>query len=505
MLADRPWSLARRASEPARRAMQRDSGGGVKLAVVMPEILHITQSDFPLPGNDGPLWAGRGRSWSVTTGVAVCAGRGRFGAIIAPTFWRARNDDFALVSDPRIVPPQWAGASPWASPYHDPRRSLDQPRRFADRPLEAWDAGVLAAWWRTDALEVGVTTEPEWWGPGLRNALLLSSQSAGVPRAYVGTARPLNVAGALEFRAFLGQMSWSRFFRAELPADSARSLSGAIVTWRPRFEPRLQVGVARLVAAPTTGGAALLGHVLDVLRPVGTPNARPLSDGTVLSGPDQLFSAFAHWRLPDDGTELWLEWGRAEQPANLADILRAPQHSRAITIGLQHVRALPRPGWHARVAFEYTGTGQTGTYRERPSGSWYTSRAVLGGFTQRGQVLGAAMGSGSTGQWAALDVGAPRGSLGVFLQRVKWDDDTFYTIPRPNGNGLCKHDVSLAWGLRALAALPGLGQLETTVASQQRMNLYWQALGLCFANEELQVDARNVTIDLRWRPSFLRF
>ncbi|MCU0633452.1 MAG: capsule assembly Wzi family protein [Gemmatimonadaceae bacterium] len=504
LLADRTWALARRSSDSARTLMRRDTTAArVRVGIVAPELLVTSQHSFPLPDNDGPMWAGRGRTVSLTTGIAACGRGGRWGVIVAPTWWRSENRDVPRVTDPQVVPPFKPGASPFSSPYHFEPRSIDMPRRFGDDPVSRVEPGLLGAWIATERVEVGITTEPEWWGPGLRNALLLSTQAAGVPRAYVRSVAPLRLAGELDVQLFLGRLSWSDYFRDPAPADSSRSLSGAMLVWRPWFDRRLQLGAARLVGAPVAGNN-LLVHALDVVRDVGRPNAIGRTDSTALRGPDQLFSVFAHWQLPDDHTAAWLEWGRAEQPASPTDLLASPNHSRALTIGIQHVRPwTSRAGWSTRLAFEYTATNQTGTFRERPAGSWYTSRSLPGGFTHRGQVLGAFIGPGSVTQWGALDLATRRGSAGVFVQRIKWDDDSFYTIPRPLGNGLCKHDVTLAWGLRGVLRTLRFGEAEATVASQQRMNLYWQALGFCWANEELEVNARNVAVTFRWRPPVL--
>jgi hypothetical protein len=493
------WSLNRGATDAARSRMLADSSPQtVRVAAVLPEILATSQQSFPLPANDGPLWAGKGLSYSITGGLALCGAHAKWGAIIAPTYWYAENAPFELPDNPQFVPPIRQDYSPWASPYHYIPRSLDSPRRFGDNVLKRVDPGAIALWFRTPRFEAGFTTESEWWGPGLHNALLLSSQAAGAPRAYVRTSAPIKAAGELDLRYFIGGVSFSPFFFA-VPEDSTRSLSGVSAVWRPNFERGLTLGVARIVAAPRFGNN-WFKHLLDPVVPVGTPNALPYSDKTQYPGRDQLFSLFADWRLPDDGSEIWFEWGRAEIPNGLRDFIESPNHTQALTLGLQHVRPLRWNGWSARVGAEYTQTNQSSTFRERPTGSWYTSRAVQGGFTQKGQVLGAVVGPGSVTQRVGLDFLSPTRSIGIFAYRVKWDEDAFYTIPRPNGNGLCKHDVSLAVGARGSARTPA-GWFEATVTTQNRLNLYWQALGLCFDNEELQIDKRNLSIEFRFHPS----
>ena len=493
------WSLQRGAIDAARERMLQDSGAArLRIAVVLPELLITTQSAFPMPANDGPLWAGRGLSYSVTGGVALCGKSGRWGAVIAPTYWYAENADFPLPSDPQFVPPRKSEYSPWASTYHYLPRELDQPRRFGDRAIAKTDPGAIALWLRTPRVEVGYTTEAEWWGPGQQNALILSSQSAGVPRAYVHTVKPIGAAGELDARMFLGGLSFSPFFRSVPSPDSGRTLAGISLVWRPKFERGLSLGAARLVSGPITGNA-WVRHIFDAVSSTPRPNAYSRQDSTPRPGLDQLFSVFADWRLADDGTEIWAEWARAELPADLRDFFDAPNHTEALTIGLQRVWPMRWKGWNWRVAVEHSQTDQSSTFRERPTGSWYTSRAVSGGFTQKGQVLGGVIGPGSSAQWIGFDLAGLRQSVGVFLSRIKWDDDALLAIPRPNGNGLCKHDVSLAWGIRG-STRSGAGWIEGTLTATNRLNIYWQALGLCFENSELQIDKRNLSLEFRFHP-----
>ncbi|MBC7842665.1 MAG: hypothetical protein H7099_10140 [Gemmatimonadaceae bacterium] len=470
----------------------------LRLAIVLPEVLATHHQSFPMPANDGPLWAGRGLAYSVTGGVALCGRQGRWGAIIAPTYWYAENANFDLPDNPQFVPPYRGGYSPFASRYYYMPRSLDAPRRFGPTALSGFDPGVITVFARNARVDAGFTTEPMWWGPGQYNALLLSTQAAGLPRAYVRTARPLRLGGELDISYFIGGMSYSRFFFENNPIDTTRSIAGLSVVWRPKFEPGLSLGAARLVIAPIAG-KAYLKQLFDPIIPVGTPNAVSRADSTQFPGRDQLFSVFANWRLPDDGTEIWFEWARAELPENLRAFFQAPNHTQAVTLGLQRVSAPFHRDWTWRVGAEYSQTTQSSTYRERPTGSWYTSRAVQAGFSQKGQVLGAMIGPGSVTQRLNLDFAGPRASLGIFAYRIKWDDDSFFTIPRPNGNGLCKHDVSLALGARGTARTPA-GWFEATLTSQNRLNLYWQALGLCFENEELQIDKRNLSLEFRFHP-----
>jgi len=208
---------------------------------------------------------------------------------------------------------------------------------------------------------------------------------------------------------------------------------------------------------------------------------------------------FARLVLPAVGFESYVEWARAEMPASVRDLLVAPNHTQGYTLGLQYARPVSRAGTLVRAQAEMTAVNQSTTYRVRPTGSFYTSRAVIQGYTQRGQVIGAAIGPGSSSQWLAADLVHERGSLGTFAGRTRWDDDSYYEIPRPQGNGLCKHDVTLYAGVRGTWR-SRLGTAGATMAWANRINTFYQNFGPCFDNAD-HVDTRNATLAFTLSPA----
>ncbi len=475
-----------------------DSSGRARFSLLQFDALATSNSQLPFAGNDGAMWAGRGISVSVTGGIGLSWHRLR--AIVAPTIWRASNRDFSVPTDPELVPTIPLPRSPWSSPYHWYSRSLDLPRRFGSSTLLAVDLGQSSVWFNWDRVAVGLSNEQQWWGPGLQNALLMSNNAAGFGHFFIRTPRPLqSSAGAFEASYLLGTLTASPFFESGATTNPARSISAAAVTFAPRRVFGLTVGVSRLVLASMDARTDVWGHVLDILRSVPTPNDRPYQDPTQIRGKDQLFSLFSRWVFPEDRAEVWAEWGRADQPESLSDFATSPGHSQAYTIGAQATKEVSER-WSLLAQFEHTKTQQSGTFRERPSGSWYTSRAVLQGFTQRGQILGAAVGPGANSQWLALDLRDSRASVGAFAGRIRWDDDALYTIPRPNGNGLCKHDVSLFLGARSSLRTSRM-ELSGMINAQHRLNAFFGSTGLCFIDEQ-RSDRHNLTFTFSVGPRF---
>jgi hypothetical protein len=494
--------LLRSASTRAGAGPSADaSGDTLVVAPWWPELAVVRNSALPFSLNDGALWAGRGTSVSVTGGLRM---RYRMLRVnVAPTYVYSENAAFALPTDPRYfnpVPP--VPRSPYSYPWRFSGASIDLPLRFGATAYRRLDLGQSAAYATLGAVDVGFSSENEWWGPGVRNALLMSNNAPGIPRLFVRTARPLRTpVGVVEARYMLGSLSTSEFFETVTAPNRGRSLSAAAVTLRPRVAPTLTLGFARSVFAQT-GDGETINHLLDVLGSTGRPNALAGGDPTQRAGRDQLYSFFARYVIPDAGFESYVEWGRAEMPVSVRDFLVSPNHTQGYTLGVQYARPVARTGLTARLQAEFTNVAQSNTFNQRPSGSWYTSRAAIQGYTQRGQVIGAAIGPGGSSQWLATDVIGARWTAGLFATRIRWDDDAHYTVQNPLG-GFCRHDVSLLGGVRGSGRVAGLGSVTAAVAAGNRLNLFYQNARACFSDVGPRVDRRNVTLSFGVTPSGL--
>ena len=117
----------------------------------------------------------------------------------------------------------------------------------------------------TNRVTFGVSAANEWWGPALRNTLLLSNNAAGVPRLFARTSRPVHTRfGAFEGRAVIGALTESPYFDYD-PRNDIRSLSGLLVTFRPAIDTGLTMGLSRLVMARASSSFGVVQHALDVI------------------------------------------------------------------------------------------------------------------------------------------------------------------------------------------------------------------------------------------------
>jgi hypothetical protein len=469
--------------------------GKVLRAFLLPPRLRATyNSDLPYSLNDEALWAGRGTSLEVLLGGGVQMGRVRL--ILAPAFVHSQNQDYAL-ADPTISPPVPASRNPFSSPWHAGSQSVDLPIRFGSAPLTRVTAGQSSLIVSAGPVELGAATENEWWGPGIRNALLLSNNAEGFPHLLVRTAHPVSSPlGSFEARWLAGGLTESAFFDFD-PGNDLRSISLLGVTLAPRGAPGLTIGAARSVYDRASNWATALTSFPQAFAHVGQPDAVPLSDSTSVGGRDALTSLFARYVMPASGAEVYAEWGRAESPRSLRDFLEQPNHSQGYTLGVQWLGgALARTGGRLRVQGEATYVEQSTTYRFRPIGSWYTSHAVPQGYTQRGQPLGAAIGPGSSSQFLALDQVATGWQVGAYLTRVRWLEDAETQKRYPlAGIGRCSHDVSTLPGVRGRIATP-FGTFSADYSSGWRLNVFFDQATSCESGR----GARNKSLTVGFTP-----
>lgn len=415
------------------------------VGIVLPQVMEVTNTSLPFGQNDGALWQGKG--YNVRAMAGITANFGRVQIIAIPEAVASTNDNLSIdPTDLRFSRPLPGSRSQWSSPHNVIPYSIDLPYRFGDRSIKKVYPGQSSITVSAGPIQIGAGTENEWWGPALRNPLILSDNAPGFPHAFIRTARPLNTAvGGFEARWIVGGLKESDFFDNDA-TNNVRSISAAALIWQPYSSSGLNVGVMRSVYSPADGYGGVASHAVDFLKSTGHPNALPVTDSTMTPGPDQIFSLFMHWALPRHGLESYIEWGRTEFPTSLHDFLTEPNHTRGYTAGLQWLSAPSGSTSRVRLQTEFTNVEQSSTYRLRPIGSWYTSRAVIQGYTNEGQALAAGIGPGSTSEWFAADYMRHLWSFGLNFGRQRFNNDAFFTQSNPNR---CFHDVTVYPGLRA--------------------------------------------------------
>jgi len=453
-----------------------DSPSGI--SVVLPMVTTVTNSELPFGQNDGALWAGKGYNFRALAGIVANFGPVQLVAI--PEFVSATNYNMSIdPTDLRFARPLPATRSEFSSPFNVVPYSIDLPYRFGDGAIRKIYPGQSSVTVSFGPLQVGAGTENEWWGPAIRNPLILSDNAPGFPHAFLRTGKPLIAPfGQIEGRWIVGGLRESDFFNTDI-TDDVRSLSAIALTWKRKPSSGFTVGVMRSVFAAVDGYSAVPANAFDFITGTGRPNALPAADSTFTPGSDQIFSVFGHWMLPHYGLESYVEWGRAEFPQSFGDFFLTPNHTRGYTAGLQWVRRAGREGSHFRTQAEFTNVEQSSTYRFGPIGSFYASRAAIQGYTNEGQMLGTGIGPGSSGQWFAADYVGGVSQLGVTFGRTRFNNDAFFQKTNPHR---CFHDVTVYPGLRA-GLSTGVFRVRADYHKLTRYNTFFQRTRGCEDDE----------------------
>jgi hypothetical protein len=438
--------------------------------------------------NDGSLWAGRGLNASISGGVA--GGYKRFRFMLAPRLNASQNEPFG------ILPSGRADRSGFASPWHSATQSADLPLRFGNASYTTVDAGETMLEGTVGGAAIGVSSTAEWWGPGIRNAIVLSNNAGGVPRLYVRTRNPIDTRlGQVEGVWMIGQLVESPFFDRS-GANDSRSLSAAAITLRVAADTGLRVGVSRAVYDVASFGE-LASHAGDVFF---RWDPRSAWDSTAGNG-DQVTSLFARWLIPRAGFAAHAEWARITIPRSLRDLLVDPAEGQGYTLGLEWARALSALTT-VRVQGEATSLEQQPLVANAELKGFYTSASVPQGYTMRGQSLGAAIGPGASSQFIGTTVFRGKYAVGVNFGRIRWEEDSYYRPPSQGGLLANKaHDVSEFAGLTA-AADWRWGQVELEATKTRRMNFLFQTGQPFFFQGDF--DVGNSTLVLRAAPHLSR-
>lgn len=458
---------------------------GFHAFVIEPELAATWNSRIPLSLNDGAMWAGRGGSTLLRAGAGFTSKY--FTLILAPEYTYSQNLGF------EVFPGTAPGRSAWSSPWHSGNQSADLPLRFGDKPWQLASPGQSSFTLHLNSVDVGASSENQWWGPGVRNALLMSNQAEGVPHLFARSARPIVTrAGDFEWRLIGGALTESIYFDT-VSTNNSRSLSGFIVTFRPAAARNLTLGIARIVVAPTAGpGTAMQGAFNSLFKwhPAGTPVTRADS----LQG-DQMMSLFGRWILPNDHLELYFEWAKSALPRSLRDLIIAPQDAQGYTLGAQWVLPIRDTRNSVRVQTEATDVEQSVVFADHPIADYYTGSTTAQGFTQRGQLLGASVGPGGQSQWLAGDYMTPDWSIGLMLERIRWEDNAFYRQPLPN---FFRHDVTLMAGIRGTLRTRAY-DFSASIAANPRQDYLFQN-GFANPGGRRTVDVPNLTITFGASP-----
>ena len=391
---------------------------GVRIGLLPIQIQQTYNSRIPYGENNGAAWYGRGSNVDLNGGLYISSNYLTLN--VNPQIVYQENSDFQR---PRFIPRDSNGEIRYVA--EGIGAALDAPFRFGPDPFTTFDLGNSSIRFHNNNLETGLSSEPLWWGPAVRYPLVFSNNAPGIPHFFLASRAPLTIPyfGDIQFRWILGYPQDSEYFDGSR-SDFTRFTNAINLAYSPVFFKNLTIGMSRVYHMLEAGGFSL-DNVTLIFKPGTKQDAvNPNLGGDITQDRNQLVSLYAHLRLPEARAEIYTEFYREDRSYDIRDFVNQPHHNSAYTVGFQKISNLP---WidFLKTNFEFSNLTSTQLNQVRPQAYLYTHSKITQGHTNRGQILGAAIGPGSNSQFLSFDAYKNNFKFGVFAQR--WvDNDNFH-------------------------------------------------------------------------------
>ncbi len=371
-----------------------------------PDTFVSWNSAYPHGMNDGSLWQGVGFNVRLAAGVRVET-RG-FQATFKPTLSWMENRQYDI--RPAAYP------DPFSYFWVENSFSIDTPQRFGDLPYGAFDFGDSEIRYSAGAFTAGFGTQAAWIGPARRNPVLLSNNAAPFPKLDIGFRPIRTFAGEVEFRSFWGQLRESDYFDRN-PDNDRNLLTGLVLAWAPSFLPGLTVAVNRTMLSRWS--ELDLEGIFGLFDPF-------FSEDLWSDSRDQRASIAIDYLNTRAGLQIYLEWARNDFSPSLAWVLRYPYHSQAYTFGVRKAVSFAGGDIRGEILLEVSNLESSRDYEFIGPTTFYSHNRVVQGYTHRGQILGAGIGTGGRSEYLGFTLYHRLGLAEFHLERRNRNNDYVY-------------------------------------------------------------------------------
>lgn len=404
-----------------------------QISILPIDIILDYNSHHPYNRNNGSLIPNRGFQHLISFGIASRIGP--LEIVIKPEHHYAQNIKFDGF---------WEGHYDeiWAKRYVGWNRS-DIPERFGDKRINQNLLGQTSIKFKFNKFEIGFSNENLWWGPSLRNSIMLSNHSRGFKHISFNTTSPIKskignfewqlITGRLELsgypppgsnRIFQGRKLWIPEHNQAQSGPDWRYYQALIITYKPKWLNDFYIGTIRW--------AQLYGGFLEGKYNWfdQKPGYFPLFSNLFKSDPslanvqqqiDEAGGVFFRWLMKESMLEVYSEFHYNDSKVNLRDLLIDTDHSRAFTLGF-------RKGFKNNYIFswEWTQMEQTAGRILRSAGSWYYHFMINSGYTNYGEVMGSSIGPGSNSQFFEILKHSDNYRASLSFEVVENDNDFYY-------------------------------------------------------------------------------
>ena len=396
-------------------------------------------SRHPYNRNNGSMIPNRGYQHIISAGIY--AEIGPLSIQLKPEYLYSENKDFEGFGEG----PNGHYSRVWAWRYRLWNK-IDMPERFGEKSISKTLIGQSSIRLNFKGLSIGISNENIWWGPSIRNSIMMSNHARGFKHITFNTSKPLKtIIGNFEWQVVSGRLESSGYLPANstqqhagtniyVPkinqrgeTDDWRYLQGYSITYSPKWISGLSLGFIRWVqmyGALVEGGYPWLEG-----KPTWFPafsNLFRKNDNyeNYEAQTNQAAGLFLRWYWKDSNAEIYVDYNHNDAKQNIRDLLSDSDHSRAVTIGLQKIFKINNDDF--LFSWEWTQMEQTASRLLRNAGSWYEHSWTYDGYTNEGEVLGAGIGPGSNSHYFALNRIREKEKLGIAFEIIDQDNDFYY-------------------------------------------------------------------------------
>jgi hypothetical protein len=443
-LSDSVWDIDDNAGHPwqgLNLGTKRHLFGDVYLRIYGPELFTSYNTAAPYGQNDGVLWQGRGFNASLTGGVRL-EGYG-VELTFKPQLAFSQNVAFDYIK-PNYSGTNYEGKAGNYGYYGI--YGIDAPQRFGDEPFFTFDWGDSEIRYSWKTLTLGFGTQSIWLGPAQLNPIIHSNNAASYPKLDIGIRRQamtlpwLNwYIGDIETRAWWGYLSESDYFDNDSSNDH-NLITGFSIAYAPlAFLKGLTIGLNRIMLSKWENFGP---------EPIFTLLWPFMSNDAGSDENDQRASIIINYLLPTADLDVYLEWGKNDYSAD-DNFIRYPFHTVGYTFGIK--KAVSFRGLRGEILLEITDLDCSQDYDRliNWSSTFYAHHIITQGHTNRGQWLGAGIGTGGNSQYLGFKLYFQKGYGQILVQRRNPDLDYTWFIDSkqyPKGGATAGY---AEWNIRA--------------------------------------------------------
>ena len=405
-----------------------------EIRLLPPTIIFDYNSLYPYNRNNGTMIPNRGYQHLLNFGLFI-----KYGPLtinFSPEYLYSENKEYEGF---------WEGHYDviWAKRYQL-WNTIDIPERFGEKKYGGGLIGQSSIKFNYKNLSLGISNENLWWGPSIRNGIMMSNNARGFRHISLNSKYPIRTKiGDFEFQLATGRLESSGFLppstdrtyggqKLYIPkvnqlseTDDWRYFQGLNFSFSPRFIDGLSLGFNRWVImySALVEGKYTWMDGNPTYFPIFKNLFRKNDLNSDLEGQtDQAASVYFRWIWKDSNAEIYSEFAYNDSKQNFRDLLVDSDHARAVTIGIQKYFSKN----NIMFNWEWTQMEQTAGRLVRSAGSWYRHYYVYHGYTNYGEIMGASIGPGSNSHYFSISKIEGLKKIGLSFEIVDQDNDFYY-------------------------------------------------------------------------------